>query len=68
MTMFLQATRAEVAKVLTTRMWWVIALVMVGYVALTAGGLAFSFGATDAGGLGGGSAGGGFAGLSSSAR
>lgn len=54
MTTFLQATRAEVAKILTTRMWWIIAIVMVGYVALTAGGLGFSFGfaaSSDDGGL-----------------
>lgn len=53
MTAFVQALRAEVAKVTTTRMWWVIAIVMVGYVALMAGGLGALLGfASDQGGGG----------------
>lgn len=39
MTAYAQAVRAEIAKVTTTRMWWIIAVVMVGYIALMAGGL-----------------------------
>lgn len=54
MTAFTQALRAEVAKVTTTRMWWVIAIVMVGYVALMAGVLGAALGfasGQDGGGL-----------------
>jgi len=37
--------RSEVLKLTTTRLWWVLALVMVGYVGFTAALLAFLFGA-----------------------
>lgn len=37
------ALRSEVTKLLSTRLWWVLALVMFGYVALIGGFLAFSF-------------------------
>lgn len=42
--MFIAAIRAEFSKILTTRMWWVLLLVLVGYVAFTAGLLAAVFG------------------------
>lgn len=35
---YLRAVRAEITKITSTRMWWVLALIMVGYVALVAGG------------------------------
>lgn len=38
------ALRAELAKVLTVRLWWVLLLVLFGYVAFTAGLLALVFG------------------------
>lgn len=38
------ATRAEFAKVFTVQMWWVLLVVLVGYVAFTAGLLAGVFG------------------------
>lgn len=37
---FVAAVRSEFTKVLSTRLWWVLAVIMVGYVALCAGGLA----------------------------
>lgn len=40
---FLPALRSEIAKVLTTRLWWILALVLVGYVGLMAGGFAALF-------------------------
>lgn len=39
------ALRVELRKTLTTRMWWILLLVMVGYVGVVAAFLAFSFGA-----------------------
>lgn len=39
------ALRVEWLKVRTTRMWWILLLVMVGYVGLTAAFIAFAFGA-----------------------
>ena len=48
---FLRSVTAEVAKVLTTRMWWVIALVLFGYIAVLAGGLSGLFGAIQSGAL-----------------
>lgn len=42
--MFIAAIRSEVSKIITTRMWWVLLLVLVGYVAFTAGLLAAVFG------------------------
>src|SRR5215468_2766246 len=44
----LTALRVEVLKVRTTRMWWILLLVMVGYVGLTAAFIAFAFGALPA--------------------
>lgn len=40
---FIPALRSEVAKVLTTRLWWILALVLIGYVGLMAGGFAALF-------------------------
>lgn len=42
---------AEVAKVLTTRIWWVLALVLFGYIAVLAGGLSGLFGAIHSGAI-----------------
>jgi hypothetical protein len=38
------ALRAEFAKIVTVRLWWVLLIVLVGYVAFTAGILALAFG------------------------
>lgn len=40
-----RAFHAEVLKVTTTRMWWVLGIVLVAYVGVTAGGMAAAFGA-----------------------
>ncbi|GAA3757217.1 ABC transporter permease [Microbacterium kribbense] len=45
------ATRSESTKTFTTAMWWILALVLVVYVAMTAGGLGFVFGASATGHL-----------------
>ena len=44
MSTLLRAIGSEFLKLLTTRMWWVLALVMTGYVAIAAGGLGAAFG------------------------
>lgn len=41
----LTALRVELLKVRTTRMWWILLLVMVGYVAMIAAAIALTFGA-----------------------
>jgi len=41
--MLLRAIRAEFAKLLTTRIWWVLAIVMFGYIGMLSGGLAALF-------------------------
>lgn len=41
---FLRAIRAELLKVVSTRSWWVLALILFGYVGLVALGLGFAFG------------------------
>ncbi|TFC77618.1 ABC transporter permease [Cryobacterium sp. TMS1-20-1] len=43
MTSFLRSIAAEFAKIFTTRLWWIIALVLFGYIGLLAGGLAALF-------------------------
>ncbi|NQX11643.1 ABC transporter permease [Microbacteriaceae bacterium VKM Ac-2855] len=43
MSAFAGAVRSEIGKVLTTRLWWILALVLVGYVGLMAGGFAALF-------------------------
>jgi hypothetical protein len=51
MNAFWPAVRAETAKITTTRMWWVLALVLFLYVLAMAGGLAALFGAGSNGSL-----------------
>jgi hypothetical protein len=46
---FLAAVHSEFTKLLSTRLWWVLALIMVGYVALCAGGLAAILGGVTTG-------------------
>jgi hypothetical protein len=41
--MFLRSMAAEFAKIFTTRLWWILALVLFGYIGLLAGGLAALF-------------------------
>ncbi len=41
---FIAATRSEFAKIFTTRLWWVLLIVLVGYVGFTSGLLAAAFG------------------------
>ena len=43
MTTFLRCTAAEFSKILTTRLWWVLAIVLFCYIALLAGGLGALF-------------------------
>ncbi|WP_417564602.1 ABC transporter permease subunit [Microbacterium sp.] len=52
------ATRSESTKLLTTAMWWILGLILLVYVALTATGIGFVFSASAAGELPGGSSGG----------
>ena len=49
MTSFSRAIGAEFAKIGTTRMWWILAAVMFGYIALLAGGLSALFGGIESG-------------------
>ena len=51
MSTFIRSVRAEFAKIFTTRLWWVIALVLFGYIALLAGGLAALFGGIESGAI-----------------
>jgi ABC-2 type transport system permease protein len=51
-TVFLRSIAAEFAKIFTTRMWWVLALVLFLYIAVLAGGLAGLFGAIASGAIG----------------
>ena len=44
MNLILRPVAAEFSKILTTRMWWILALVLFGYIALIAGGLSALFG------------------------
>jgi ABC-2 type transport system permease protein len=50
---------AEFAKLLTTRIWWILALVLFGYIALLAGGLSALFGGIESGAISPSAAGGG---------
>jgi ABC-type transport system involved in multi-copper enzyme maturation permease subunit len=43
---FLNALSAEVGKILSTRLWWVLAIILFGYVALAAAGIAFALSVT----------------------
>lgn len=45
------ATRSEVTKLFSTATWWILAIVLAGYVGSTAGGLAWLFGALQSGAL-----------------
>jgi hypothetical protein len=49
--LILRPVAAEFSKILTTRMWWILALVLFGYIALIAGGLAALFGGLDSGAI-----------------
>ena len=51
MNLILRPVAAEFSKILTTRMWWILALVLFGYIALLAGGLAALFGGLDSGAI-----------------
>ena len=51
MTTFLRSVAAEFAKILTTRMWWILALVLFGYIGLLAGGLAALFAGIQSGSI-----------------
>jgi ABC-2 type transport system permease protein len=42
---------AEFAKILSTRMWWILALILFGYIALLAGGLSALFGGVQSGSI-----------------
>lgn len=49
MNLILRPVAAEVSKIFSTRMWWILALVLFAYITLLAGGLAALFGAVDSG-------------------
>lgn len=51
MTAFSRAIGAEFAKIGTVRMWWILAAVMFGYIALLAGGLAALFAGIESGAI-----------------
>lgn len=51
MTNFLRATNAEFAKLFTTRLWWILALILFIYIAILAGGLAWLFGGIESGAI-----------------
>ncbi|TFC29653.1 ABC transporter permease [Cryobacterium sp. TMT2-18-3] len=51
MTSFIRALGAEFAKLGTTRLWWVLAAVMFGYIALLAGGLSALFAGIESGAI-----------------
>jgi ABC-2 type transport system permease protein len=46
------ATRSELTKQFSTSIWWILAIVLAGYVGLTATGLAFTIGAVASGAIG----------------
>jgi ABC-type transport system involved in multi-copper enzyme maturation permease subunit len=50
-TAFIRAVRSEFAKVTTTRMWWILAIVLFCYIGLLAGGLAALFGGIQSGAI-----------------
>jgi len=49
--LILRPVAAEFNKILTTRMWWILALVLFGYIALLAGGLSALFGGVESGAI-----------------
>lgn len=48
---YLRRVAAEYTKVTTTRVWWVLAIILFGYIALLAGGLSGLFGAINSGAI-----------------
>jgi ABC-2 type transport system permease protein len=50
-TTFLRSVRAEFAKITTTRMWWILAIVLFAYIGLLSGGLAALFGGIQSGAI-----------------
>lgn len=46
------ATRSELAKQFSTSVWWILAIVLAGYVGMTATGLAFALAYVESGGTG----------------
>lgn len=51
MNLILRPVAAEFSKILSTRMWWTLALVLFGYIALLAGGLSALFGGLESGAI-----------------
>ncbi|MFT2817325.1 ABC transporter permease [Leifsonia sp. A12D58] len=51
MTTFIRAINSEFAKLFTTRMWWILSLVLFLYIALLAGGLSWLFGGIQSGAI-----------------
>ena len=51
MSTLIRAIRAEFAKIFSTRMWWVLAIVLFAYIALLAGGLSGLFGGIESGAI-----------------
>lgn len=51
MSTFIHAIQAEFVKVFSTRMWWVLAIVLFAYIALLAGGLSGLFGGIESGAI-----------------
>jgi ABC-2 type transport system permease protein len=49
--MLVRAIKAEFAKLVTTRIWWVLAIVMFGYIGLLSGGLAALFAGIQSGAI-----------------
>ncbi|TFD78352.1 ABC transporter permease [Cryobacterium fucosi] len=49
--MLLRAIRAEFAKLLTTRIWWILAAVLFGYIGMLSGGLAALFAGIQSGAI-----------------
>jgi ABC-2 type transport system permease protein len=64
-TTFIRSVQAEFVKLLTTRMWWIIALVLFGYVGLLAGGLSALFAGIQSGAISPSASGGGGGGAAS---
>jgi hypothetical protein len=59
---FVAGLRAEFGKVLTTRLWWILAIVLIAYIAVVAGGLGALFAGISTGDIGNGSGAGGASG------
>lgn len=51
MNLILRPVAAEFSKIFSTRMWWILSLVLFGYIALIAGGLAAFFGGLENGSI-----------------